>query len=112
MRLILMTAAMVFALGVMPQQSRAQDNVDLILPPALASADAPFYRGAQVKIGDTLLPVQEGPLAPGKLAQYQPEKKQVIVSNDSSATEAAKGQALLDVVAALQANDIATAAGQ
>lgn len=87
-------------------------DVDLILPPTLASNDAPFYRGASVKVGDTVLPVKEATLASGQLAEYQPEHNRVVVSNAAGASEGDKGQALLDVVTAMQASAIATAAGQ
>lgn len=87
-------------------------QVDLVLPPVLETPDAPFYRGAKVKIDDKTIPVIEGRLAPGQLAEYQPENGQVVVSNSDTISEADKGQALLDVVSALQVGDIATAAGQ
>ncbi|MDB5478824.1 MAG: hypothetical protein JWM96_1319 [Alphaproteobacteria bacterium] len=87
-------------------------DVDLILPPGLESKDAPFYRGARVKIGDTMMPVTEAPLANGKLAEFQPEQNRVVVSNAATASEEDKGSALLDVVVGLQAGTIATAAGQ
>lgn len=93
-----------------PEMQGAQ--VDLILPPTLASADAPFYRGAKIKIGERMVNVTEGATTGRSLAQYDPEHDLVIVSNSPTASEVAKGQALLDVVSALQVNDIATAAGQ
>jgi hypothetical protein len=87
-------------------------EVDLILPPALESADAPFYRGAQVKLGDQLMPVREGALPKGQLAAFVPEKNAVIISNKQDASQADKGRALFDVLDALEAGAIAPAAGQ
>lgn len=87
-------------------------DVDLILPPALESSDAPFYRGASVKVGNNVLPVKEAPLPEGTLAEYQPEKNLVVISNSATASENDKGQALIDVVTAMQASAIQTAAGQ
>lgn len=103
--------------GVFPSTAHAQDTtlsgeVDLILPPSLASADAPFYRDARIKVGETVMPVEEAALPSGTLAEFQPENGRVVVSNSSTDSELAKGQALLDVVSALQASAIATAAGQ
>lgn len=94
-----------------PAFAQMQD-VDLILPATLASSDAPFYQEAKVKIGSDIVPVTEGTLPEGTLAQYQPEKKMVVVSNSSRASETAKGEALLEVVAGLQASSIETAAGR
>ena len=105
--MILMTLA--FPAAAQPLMGQ---QVDLILPPQLVSADAPFYRGAKVKIGTHVTPVQEAPLPQGQLAAYVPETGEVIVSNSTTASETAKGQALLDVVTAMQLGDIATAAGQ
>lgn len=103
--------AVVFMTGMTVTAAHAEE-IDLILPPTLASADAPFYQQAQIKIGEDLIPVREGNLPKGTLAQYQPEKKAVIISNTASASEAEKGRALLDMMAALQASAIAPAAGQ
>jgi len=102
---------LIIALTAIPHLALAQD-VDLILPPALASKDAPFYQEAKVKIGNEVVPVKQGDLPAGTLAQYQPQNKAVIISNTSSASDNDKGQALLDVVAGLQANNITTAAGK
>lgn len=85
--------------------------VDLILPPSLESKDAPFYRGAQVKLGDEMIKVREAALPEGQLAAFHPEEKSVIVSDKKDATEEAKGQALLEVLDALQAGAVAPAAG-
>lgn len=86
-------------------------QVDLVLPPALATPDAPFYRGAKVKVDDRMLSVTEGALAPGQIAEYQPENDTVVVTDSATVSEAVKGQALLDVVSAMQVGEIATAAG-
>lgn len=94
------------------EPSRQAINVDLVLPATLASSDAPFYQEAQVKIGDQMIPVTQGALPSGVLAQYQPENKAIIISNAISSSEEEKGQALLDVVAAIQANTIIPAAGR
>lgn len=88
------------------------ETVDLVLPPALTSHDAPFYEQAQVKIGERLIPVREGALPEGTLARYVPEQNAVIVSNSMNATEAEKGRALLEMMDALQASAIAPAAGR
>lgn len=98
--------------GAAAAQPALSGDVDLILPPVLASSDAPFYRGAAVKVGDTVLPVKEAATTNGELAEYQPENNQVVVSNAPNASETDKAQALLNVVTAMQANAIATAAGQ
>ncbi len=90
----------------------AAANVDLILPPALESADAPIYHGAKVKIGDTTVPVKEAPLPPGQAAAYQPEKGAVVVSNRKDISEEVKSQALLEVLQALEAGAVAPAAGE
>ena len=93
----------------------AQDagaSVDLVLPGTLASSDAPFYRNAHVKIGEEMLPVQEVALAGNSLAEYQPEQNRVVVSNSKSVSDIEKGQALLDVVTALQASTVMPAAGR
>lgn len=87
-------------------------QVDLVLPPALATPDAPFYRGAKLKIDDHLVPITEGKLASGQIAEYQPENNVVVVSDSATISEVAKGQALLDVVSAIQVGSIATAAGK
>lgn len=87
-------------------------TVDLILSPALELSDAPFYRGASIKIGARIVPITEGTVSGTSLAQYDPAKDIVVVSNASGASEIAKGEALMDVMAALQVNDIATAAGR
>ena len=87
-------------------------DVDLILPPVLASSDAPFYRGAAIKVGNDVLPVTEAATSNGELAEYQPEQNQVVVSNAANASEEDKARALLEVVSAMQASAIATAAGQ
>jgi len=87
-------------------------DVDLILPPALASADAPFYRGASVKVGSTVYPVKEAATTNGQLVEFQPDKNQVAVSSAAGASENDKGKALLETVTAMQASAIATAAGQ
>jgi hypothetical protein len=87
-------------------------DVDLILPPTLASSDAPFYRGASVKVGNTIIPVKEAATTNGQLAEFQADKNQVVISNAANASESDKGQALLNVVTAMQASAIATAAGQ
>ncbi len=87
-------------------------QVDLILPPVLATPDAPFYRGGSVKIDNRVLPITEGALPPGQLAEYQPENNTVVVSDSTTVSDTNKAQALLDVVSALQVGDIATAAGQ
>ena len=86
-------------------------QVDLVLPPALETPDAPFYRGAKVKVDSDMIPIVEGELPPGQVAGYAPEFHAVIVSNSNTISEADKGQALLDVVSAMQVGDIATAAG-
>ena len=87
-------------------------HVDLILPPALETPDAPFYRGAKVKVDEMVLPVIEGKVAEGRIAEFQPENNVVVVSDSTTISETDKGQALLDVVSAMQIGDIATAAGQ
>jgi len=87
-------------------------QVDLVLPPALETPDAPFYRGAKVKIGEETVPVIEGALPKGQVAEYQPEQNQVVVSDSDTISETDKGQALMDVISALQVGDIATAAGR
>jgi hypothetical protein len=87
-------------------------DVDLILPPNQIAADAPFYRGATVKVGDKIIPVTEAATTNGQLAEFQADKNQVVISNAAGASESDKGQALLDVVTAMQASAIATASGQ
>ena len=87
-------------------------DVDLILPPGLQTPDAPFYRGASVKIGEKIFPVKEASTTNGQLVQFQPENNQVVVSDAANTSEEAKGEALLNTVTALQASAIATAAGQ
>ena len=87
-------------------------DVDLILPNGVAVGDAPFYRGASIKVGEDVLPVKEAATSDGSLAEYQPENNQVVVSNAAGVSESDKGQALIDVVTAMQASAIATAAGQ
>ena len=89
----------------------ADTSVDLILPPALASKDAPFYEGAQVKIGDTLMPVRTGKLPSDQLAAFNPDAQELTISDSQSATETDKGKALFEVLDALQAGAIAPAAG-
>lgn len=106
-----MASVLVFS-GMASAQPILSGEVDLILPPVLASGDAPIYRGASVKVGDTILPVTEAATTNGALAEYQPEKNQVVVSNAATATDVEKAGALLDVVSAMQASAIATAAGQ
>lgn len=91
-------------------QSTSQ-QVDLILPPTLQTPDAPIYRGAQVKIGDTLVPIHEAPLPAGQLAAFQPDKNRVVISNGTAKDEA-KTAALLQVLDALQLGAVAPAAGQ
>jgi hypothetical protein len=101
------------AMPAMAQQPTVlSGDVDLILPPALASSDAPFYRGASVKVGDKVFPVKETATTNGQLVEFQPDKNQVAVNNSSSASETDKGEALLNTVTAMQASTIATAAGQ
>jgi len=95
----------------LPLAAQAQQSVDLLLPPSLETPDAPFYRGARVKLGDDVMPVTEGRLPNGVLAQYQPENKKVVVSDDGNISENRKAQALMDVVTALQVGTIETAAG-
>lgn len=112
MRFLLALILMMAPFAAFAQDAGLSGDVDLILPPTLASSDAPFYREAKVKIGETLLPVQEAALSGDKLAEYQPENKRVVVSNSASASESDKGEALLEVVTALQASTIATAAGE
>lgn len=90
----------------------ADMTVDLVLPPTLEKADAPFYRGAKVKMGDALVPVREGKLPKDQLAAFVPEENAVIISDSKAATEADKGQALLGVIDALQAGAVAPAAGR
>lgn len=107
MRYALITLVMML----MAAPAIAQD-VDLILPPTLASDSAPFYKEAKIKIGNDIMPVKEGTLPDGMLVQFQPENRAVIVSDASDVTDEAKGQALLDVVIGLQASNIETAAGQ
>ena len=110
--LLAVTAGVMLSSVSHAQSAALSGDVDLILPPALASNDAPFYRGASVKVGNNVLPVTEAATSNGSLAEYQPENNQVVVSNAANATETDKAQALLDVVTAMQANAIATAAGQ
>lgn len=88
------------------------ETVDLILPPALASKDAPFYEGAKVKIGDTLMPVRLGDLPDDQLAAFNPDDQELVISDSKTATEEDKGKALFDVLDALQAGAIAPAAGR
>lgn len=108
MRLKLIAAALLL----LPSSALAEsDSVDLILPPALASKDAPFYEGAQVKIGDVVMPVRMGDLPEDQLAAFNPEDKELVISDSKTATEEDKGKALFDVLDALQAGAIAPAAG-
>jgi hypothetical protein len=116
MRHLLVILALIAAIAT-PVAAHAQaenlsGDVDLILPPVLASSDAPFYRGASVKVGDVVMPVKEAATTNGQLVQFQPENKQVVISNAAGVSENEKGAALLDVVTAMQASAIATAAGQ
>lgn len=100
------------ALFLLPLSAYAEsETVDLILPPALASKDAPFYEGAQVKIGDTLMPVRTGALPEDQLAAFNPDGQELVISDSKAATEEDKGRALFDVLDALQAGAIAPAAG-
>jgi hypothetical protein len=115
MRLILAAflLSVLFALPAQAQQTVTDSStqVDLILPPQLETPDAPFYRGASVKVGEQSLPVIEDKLPTGKIAEYQPGRAAVVISNDANISENRKGQALMDVVSGLQANAVATAAG-
>jgi hypothetical protein len=110
-------AAAVFSVAIlMAADTCAQDinlsqGVDLILAPALETPDAPFYRGARVKMGSSMMPVLEDQLPNGVLAAYMPERNAVVVSNDASISENRKAQALMDVVGSMGLSDIATAAG-
>lgn len=108
MRLVFLALLTVLASPVLAQ---GMGSVDLILPPALESPDAPFYRGATVKVGADVMPVVEGQLPNGVAAQYMPDDNKVVVSNDNNISENRKGQALMDIVTALQAANVATAAG-
>lgn len=111
-RLFLISFALFTLCGSAVQAAEAYlPQVDLVLPPALETPDAPFYRGAKVKIDDHVVPVTEGTVAPGQVAEYQPENDAVVVTNATNVSEIAKGQALLDVVTAMQVGTIATAAG-
>ncbi len=87
------------------------ETVDLILPPALASKDAPFYEGAQVKIGDALMPVRTGKLPSDQLAAFDPDNHELVISDSQNASETDKGKALFEVLDALQAGAIAPATG-
>lgn len=89
----------------------ALPQVDLILPPALVTPDAPFYRGAKIKVDKQIVPITEGALPAGQVAEYHPDTNEVVVSDSDTISETAKGQALLDVVSAMQVGEIATAAG-
>jgi hypothetical protein len=114
MRLILASflMLMIIAFPAFAQEAaNAASQVDLILPPQLETPDAPFYRGAAVKMGNDVMPVVEGKLPNGVVAQFQPERRAVVVSNDSNISENRKGQALMDVVTTLQTAAIQTAAG-
>ena len=94
-----------------PCSHAESEQVDLILPPALASKDAPFYEGAQVKIGEALMPVRTGKLPSDQLAAFNPDAQELIISDSQAATETDKGKALFEVLDALQAGAIAPAAG-
>ena len=101
-----------FLILLLPFSAHADNtSIDLILPPALASKDAPFYEGAQVKIGDTLMPVRTGKLPIDQLAAFNPDAQELIISDSQAATETDKGKALFEVLDALQAGAIAPAAG-
>ena len=106
MRFVMLLVLVLFPLPVWA------DSVDLVLPPVLEATEAPFYQGAHVKLGDDMMPVQEGSLPKGQLAAYVPEKNAVIISNTPHATEADKGRALLEVLSALEAGAIAPSAGE
>ncbi len=98
MRISLFFTALMIAGGLTVSVAQADSlasspNVDLVLPANLASADAPFYQEAQVKIGNELIPVRQGNLPSGVLAQYQPENKAVVVSDATGSSEADKGKA-------------------
>ncbi len=112
----LITLTVVLAGLALPSLAQAQTalsgDVDLILPPVLASSDAPFYRGAAVKVGDVVMPVTEAATTNGELAQFQTEKNRIVISNAENVSDNAKGQALIDIVTAMQASAISTAAGQ
>lgn len=105
---IICTILMLFA----PMANAQSAGIDLILPPALESADAPFYRGATVKMGDTTLAVRETALPAGVLAEFHPEQNAILVSDAADRSETDKAAALMDVLSALEAGAIATAAGQ
>jgi len=108
MRLILALVLMVLPVAAFAQSAQ----VNLLLAPALESPDAPFYRGARVKIGEEILPVQETELPAGTLAEYNPQLNSILVSTTNSASETAKAQALMDILSALEAGAIQTAAGR
>lgn len=108
MRLILALVLMVLPVAAFAQSAQ----VNLLLAPALESPDAPFYRGARVKIGEEILPVQETELPTGTLAEYNPQLNSILVSTTNSASETAKAQALMDILSALEAGAIQTAAGR
>jgi hypothetical protein len=87
------------------------EEVNLILSPGMAAADAPFYRGARVKVGNEVIPVQEADLPKGSLAEYNPDLNAIIISSDDKAPVETKALALMDVLAAFEAGAVETAAG-
>jgi hypothetical protein len=109
---IICTILMLFAPVAASVAHAETAGIDLILPPSLESPDAPFYRGAKVKMGDTILPVREVALPSGVLAEFRPEQNAILVSNTADRNDTDKAAALMDVLSALEAGAIATAAGQ
>jgi hypothetical protein len=108
-----MRLVLTLVLMLLPAVAFAQSApVNLLLAPALETPDAPFYRGARVKIGNEILPVQETELPAGTLAEYNPDLNSILISTTESASETAKAQALMDILSALEAGAIQTAAGR
>ncbi len=106
--LLTLAVALLLAVPAMAQDVR----VNLILSPHLVGQEAPFYRGARVKIGDEVIPVQETDLPAGALAEYNPQLNAVLISSDANTSLEAKSLALMDVLAAMEAGAIQTAAGR
>jgi hypothetical protein len=109
--LLTLTIFLGLAIPAFAQQPGLTGDVDLILPPS-QTGNAPFYHGATVKVGDTIIPVKEAATTNGQLAEFRADKNEVVINSASNASESDKGAALLNVVTAMQASAIATASGQ
>ena len=83
---------------------------DLVIGPVVGAND-PFFQDGTFMLGDQLISLEQGPLPKDKMVSYDPSKHKIIVSNDTTLSEADKGAALLQLMDALSVQSIEPAAG-